>query len=183
MSAAERRGPSGDWKTYENSDKLASSRVKVCWRCKSNLWSENTVLCFSPWFAYPLKLNLRTNRKYKIKKPHNKQERYSARCCYYAVHEARGERQSICERSFVSAFFRTRIFFFYGNTFLLYAIGYNCWKYLSVFILLAQGMYVCEYINGFNTNYKVIAEGQWNTDHELLSHYNVNTKILKCSRL
>lgn len=59
------QGVSGDQKTYENWDKLPRSKVKVCWRCKSNLWLENTVLCFSPWFAQPLKSNLRTNWKYR----------------------------------------------------------------------------------------------------------------------
>lgn len=37
-------GASGDKKTYENCGKLPSRRVKVCWRCKSNLWSENSGL-------------------------------------------------------------------------------------------------------------------------------------------
>lgn len=42
----EGREVSGEQETYESRGKLARSELKVCWRCKSNLWWENTVLCF-----------------------------------------------------------------------------------------------------------------------------------------
>lgn len=91
--------------------------------------------------------------------------------CYYAVREALGEQQSICERSFVSAFFCASIV----HCFVFFSLQhnsskwdfYNCSKFPSIFIILAQGLYmhVCEYTSGFkiilqSKNYKVIAEGK-----------------------
>lgn len=62
----EGREVSGEQETYESRGKLARSELKVCWRCKSNLWWENTVCCVSSaWFAQPLKSNLRTNWRYR----------------------------------------------------------------------------------------------------------------------
>lgn len=62
----EGREVSGEQDTYESRGKLARSELKVCWRCKSNLWWENTVCCVSSaWFAQPLKSNLRTNWRYR----------------------------------------------------------------------------------------------------------------------
>lgn len=67
------------------------------------------MLCFSPWFAQPLKLNLRTNRKYREKNTTNINATVLTVGCCYALRKALVEQQSICERSFVRAVF---IFFF-----------------------------------------------------------------------